>query len=295
MKANTNIEFSVLDFGETDRSEEGVFDVLNYAKQVETLGYTRFWMGEHYIRNTLFSNPEPLIPTIAMATKRISVGVAGLLIRQHSIHRVACSFSLIETLFAGRIDLGLVAPSSRPDLKPDSLSKAMSTKAIFEEVVDYFQKSDTPGIYPGSFPRLWHLTTSIHSYVSCEHTNTVNLAKSLFHHNSNFDAEIDQINRLKDKFSKKLHRPMISIGIGCFVSNDQQVLTKYRSFYKSLLTEDLYNISILETPEIFLQRIREIALKYQTNHVVIVNLGRSYIDKIECLINISEIFSLKNA
>ncbi|WP_222538667.1 LLM class flavin-dependent oxidoreductase [Pedobacter polysacchareus] len=296
MVLKEEIELSVLDFGETINPNESVHEVLNYAVIAEELGFKRFWLGEHYLNHTLFSNPEPLIPTIALKTKRIAVGVAGILIRQHSTHRVSYSFNLLARMFPDRIDLGLVAPSIKADvLQQLSSNDRRGAQEIFQEFIDLFNgTAKAPGIHINSSPNLWHLTSSIKTYVSCQHHQAVNVSKTLFHHNANFDPEIDVMNRLKDR-NENGHIPKINIAIGCFVSYDHKKVSECRKFYKSILSKEVYDMSVIETPNSFLEKIKSISHKYQTNDIVILNLGRSYQDKAECLTAVSDILNLKDA
>lgn len=288
-----DIKLSVLDFGDSNAPDEGIHDVVNYAVLAEQLGFKRFWMGEHYIKNTLFSNPEPLIPLIAMMTKKIFVGTAGLLLRQHSVFRLACSFSLLEKMFPQRIDLGLVAPSAKPDTHANSPEAFKSTKELFQEFFDcYNQEADLAGIYTNSIPSIWHLTSSMRSFTTCKHRQNVNVSKSLFHQYSNFDPELDEIARIKERYHQHSNYcPSISIAIGCFVSYDKKKITEYKKFYRQSLSIDVFSICVIEHATIFEDRIKEISVKYQTNDIVVLNLGRSYRDKTECLESISIILN----
>lgn len=284
-------KLSVLDFGDSNSPEENVHDVFKYAVLAEQLGFKRFWMGEHYIKNTVFSNPEPLIPVIAMMTKSISVGTAGLLIRQHSVSRVACSFSLLEKMFPKRIDLGLVAPSVSSSSNPGRGQTETTVKEIFQEFFDYYEEeSGSVGLDTTSAPNLWHLTSSFKTFNTSRHSRTVNVSKALFHRHSNFDPELDEIARHKERCQQDpTCNSTISIAVGCYVSYDKRKITKYKNFYKTLLTAEVYNMYIIEPPASFLDRFKELISKYQTTDIVILNLGTSYQDKTECLEIISEI------
>ena|GEM_PF-2267968 len=296
MVTKKEIELSILDFGESDNSNEYIHNVIDYAVTGEKLGFKRFWMGEHYIKNSLFCNPEPLIPAIAMKTENIFVGTAGLLARQHSIERLACSFSLLEKMFPERIDLGLVAPTI--SLNSDgNTDNRKSTTEIFSEFIHLFNDgSESLGIYKRTSPMLWHLTTSIKNYISSQHDWTVNLSKSLFHVNSNFDPELDDMKILRERcFEEKCCTPMITIAVACFVSYRKKKINECREFHKRFFSKNLYNTCIIETPDLFLDKIMQLSNKYQTNDIIILNLARSYEEKTECLEAISGILKLQDA
>jgi len=78
------------------------------AKTVERLGYERFWVAEHHSLPSLAAtSPEILIGQIASETHRIRVGSGGVMLTHYSAFKVAENFRMLESLFPGRIDLGL--------------------------------------------------------------------------------------------------------------------------------------------------------------------------------------------
>ncbi len=81
---------------------------LDLARLCDRLGYTRYWLAEHHSTNSFAgSAPEVLVPRVAAATERIRVGTGGILLPHYSPYKVAEQFRLLETLFPGRIDLGV--------------------------------------------------------------------------------------------------------------------------------------------------------------------------------------------
>lgn len=86
------------------------------ARLAESLGYVRYWFAEHHgMAGIASSAPEILIEHIASATSRIRVGSGGIMLPNHAPLRVAEVFQTLETLHAGRIDLGLGrAPGTDP-------------------------------------------------------------------------------------------------------------------------------------------------------------------------------------
>jgi luciferase family oxidoreductase group 1 len=78
------------------------------ARYVEQLGYKRFWLAEHHsIAGLACSATSVLIAHVANATKSIRVGSGGVMLPNHAPLVVAEQFGTLETLFPGRIDLGL--------------------------------------------------------------------------------------------------------------------------------------------------------------------------------------------
>ncbi|KIL51975.1 LLM class flavin-dependent oxidoreductase [Jeotgalibacillus soli] len=81
---------------------------MTLAKEAEKLGYSRYWLAEHHNTNGLLSAaPEILMTRIAAETSSIRVGSGGVLLPQYSPLKVAETFKLLETLFPGRVDLGV--------------------------------------------------------------------------------------------------------------------------------------------------------------------------------------------
>jgi len=85
-----------------------VAETIHTARQAEALGYNRFWVSEHH--NSPFiagSAPEVLMVKLADETKEIRIGSGGIMLPNHSALKVAENFRMLETLFPGRIDLGM--------------------------------------------------------------------------------------------------------------------------------------------------------------------------------------------
>jgi luciferase family oxidoreductase group 1 len=78
------------------------------ARHVEKLGYKRYWLAEHHsIQGLACSATALLIGHIANATKTIRIGSGGIMLPNHAPLIVAEQFGTLESLFPGRIDLGL--------------------------------------------------------------------------------------------------------------------------------------------------------------------------------------------
>src|SRR5712671_3615743 len=75
---------------------------LQTAPLLEGFGYSRYWMAEHHGAFVSHSSPELLVPVIAGLTKKMRVGVAGILLRLHSPLKVAKNFRLLEAVYPGR-------------------------------------------------------------------------------------------------------------------------------------------------------------------------------------------------
>ncbi|HEX8394536.1 MAG TPA: LLM class flavin-dependent oxidoreductase [Longimicrobium sp.] len=87
---------------------DAIAETLQLARITEDLGYSRYWLAEHHSTNSFAgSSPAVLIPRVASVTERIRVGSGGVMLSHYSPLQVAENFRLLETMFPGRIDLGV--------------------------------------------------------------------------------------------------------------------------------------------------------------------------------------------
>ncbi len=78
------------------------------AQLTERLGFTRYWLAEHHSIDGIASAATAvLIGHLAGHTSRIRVGSGGIMLPNHPPLVVAEQFGTLETLYPGRIDLGL--------------------------------------------------------------------------------------------------------------------------------------------------------------------------------------------
>lgn len=81
---------------------------LRMARHVEKLGFRRFWIAEHHnISGIAASATAVLLSHVAAGTSHIRVGAGGIMLPNHSPLVIAEQFGTLETLYPGRIDLGL--------------------------------------------------------------------------------------------------------------------------------------------------------------------------------------------
>ncbi|MFF0163561.1 LLM class flavin-dependent oxidoreductase [Streptomyces sp. NPDC005263] len=103
--------FSVLDRSRTREGHtnaEALRDTVRMARELEQLGYHRFWVSEHHgVPGVAGSAPTVLAAAVAAATERIRVGTGGVMLPNHQPLVVAEQFGVLESLFPGRIDMGL--------------------------------------------------------------------------------------------------------------------------------------------------------------------------------------------
>ena len=78
------------------------------AQHVERWGYNRYWVAEHHNMVGIASAATSVvIGYIAGSTSKIRVGAGGIMLPNHSPMIIAEQFGTLESLYPGRIDLGL--------------------------------------------------------------------------------------------------------------------------------------------------------------------------------------------
>ncbi|MFD3623990.1 LLM class flavin-dependent oxidoreductase (plasmid) [Streptomyces sp. DSM 116494] len=105
------VRFSVLDRSRTREGHTGpeaLRDTVALARETERLGYHRFWVSEHHgVPGVAGSAPTVLAAAVAGATRTIRVGTGGVMLPNHRPLVVAEQFGVLESLFPGRVDMGL--------------------------------------------------------------------------------------------------------------------------------------------------------------------------------------------
>jgi luciferase family oxidoreductase group 1 len=83
-------------------------NTLDLARHAERWGYNRFWLAEHHNMVGIASAATAVvIGHVAGGTSRIRVGAGGIMLPNHAPLVVAEQFGTLESLYPGRIDLGL--------------------------------------------------------------------------------------------------------------------------------------------------------------------------------------------
>lgn len=105
------VSISILDLvpvilGETPR--EALHKSLDLAQHAERFGYTRYWVAEHHNMTGIASAATSVvIGYLASGTSKIRIGSGGIMLPNHSPLVIAEHFGTLESLYPGRIDLGL--------------------------------------------------------------------------------------------------------------------------------------------------------------------------------------------
>jgi luciferase family oxidoreductase group 1 len=167
--------YSVLDLSPIAQGSDAAQsfrNTLDLARHAERWGYRRYWLAEHHGMPGIASAATAvLIGHVAGGTSTIRVGAGGIMLPNHSPLVIAEQFGTLESLYPGRIDLGLGrAPGSDQrtaqalrrnlDSDPDAFPRDV------QELNDYFSASPQQAVraVPGTGLEvpLWILGSSLY-------------------------------------------------------------------------------------------------------------------------------------
>lgn len=146
-KQLTDIKFSVLDLSPIvvgGNASESLKNTLDLAQHVEKWGFNRYWLAEHHNMTGIASSATSVvIGHVAQGTSKIRVGSGGIMLPNHAPLVIAEQFGTLESLFPGRIDLGLGrAPGTDQltayALRRDKQSNGEDFPEQVEELRSYF-------------------------------------------------------------------------------------------------------------------------------------------------------------
>lgn len=155
------IPYSVLDLAlvnEGSDYSETFQKTVETAQLAEQLGYTRFWMAEHHNMPHVGSSATVVLLTyLGGKTRTIRLGSGGIMLPNHSPLIVAEQFGTLESLFPGRIDLGLGRAPGTDQLtsaaiRGNRMANVQEFPAHVSDILRYFSKDNPSAVkaYPGN-------------------------------------------------------------------------------------------------------------------------------------------------
>src|SRR6201999_962941 len=114
-------------------------------RMAEECGYHRYWLAEHHnIPGVASAATSGVIGHVAAGTSRIRVGSGGVMLPNHAPFVIAEQFGTLESLFPGRIDLGLGRAPGTDPLTARALRRTLTTDVDqfpddVIELIHYFQ------------------------------------------------------------------------------------------------------------------------------------------------------------
>jgi len=231
------IPLSVLDLafvpsGSSPR--EALHRSLDLAQHAERLGYRRFWLAEHHnMMGIASAATSVVIAYVAGGTNTIRVGAGGIMLPNHAPLVIAEQFGTLESLYPGRIDLGLGrAPGTdqktlralrRTPMSAESFPQdVLELQALLAPAVEGQSIRAVPGV--GTEVPLWILGSSLFGaqlaaelglpYAFASHFMPGDLMNAL------------GVYRMRFKPSKQLAAPYTMAGVNAVVADTDEEARK---------------------------------------------------------------------
>ncbi len=218
------VPVSILDLvpvilGETPR--EALRKSLDLAKHAEAFGYNRYWVAEHHNMTAIASAATSVvIGYLAGGTSTIRVGSGGIMLPNHSPLVIAEQFGTLESLYPGRIDLGLGRAPGTDSRTLRALRRDPIREQTFPQDVLELQSFLAPMVSGQTVRAVPGAGTEVPIWILGSSTFGAELAASLglpYAFASHFapDALLSalEIYRRKFKPSKQLDKPYAMVGV----------------------------------------------------------------------------------
>ena len=263
--------FSILDLSpicEGGDATQALRNTIDLARHAEQWGYRRYWLAEHHnIPGIASAATAVVIGAVGAATKTIRVGSGGIMLPNHAPLVIAEQFGTLESLFPGRVDLGV----GRAPGTDQSTAAALRRNADVDgddfpselmELMAYFQPTE-PGqriqAVPGAGLRvpIYILGSSLFGaqvaatlglpYAFASHFAPANMMEAITLYRSQFRP------------SDQLEKPYVMLGVNVFAADTeaearhlftsvQQAFVRLRRGQPSRLPPPVANIEKLLTP-----------------------------------------------
>src|SRR3982750_354556 len=231
------VALSVLDLApivEGGDAAQSFRNSLALAQHAERLGYRRFWLAEHHgMPGIASSATSVLIGHVAAQTETIRVGAGGIMLPNHSPLVIAEQFCTLETLFPGRIDLGLGrAPGSDQNTMLALRRDPASADSFPDDVLELQGYLSGRTVIPGvqAVPRADEV---VPLYILGSSLFGARLAAQLglpYAFASHFapDALHQAVEVYRDTFrpSDQLEKPYVIAGANVFAAEDREVAAR---------------------------------------------------------------------
>jgi luciferase family oxidoreductase group 1 len=228
------IPFSILDLAPVAAGAtpaQALRNSLDLAQHAERWGYRRYWVAEHHSMPGIASAATSIvIGYLAGGTNTIRVGAGGIMLPNHAPLVIAEQFGTLESLYPGRIDLGLGrAPgtdmATTRALRRDNHSNGDDFPEQVEELQSYFAPAK-PGQRVRAVPGaglhvpIWLLGSSLFSaqlaaklglpFAFASHFAPADLMEAVRLYRSGFHA------------SAQLEHPYVALGINVFAADTDE-------------------------------------------------------------------------
>ncbi|HEY5723393.1 MAG TPA: LLM class flavin-dependent oxidoreductase [Allosphingosinicella sp.] len=255
------IPFSVLDLApivEGKDAGSALANALDLARHAERLGYRRFWMAEHHSMPGIASAATAVaLAHIGAGTSTIRIGAGGIMLPNHSPLVIAEQFGTLESLYPGRVDLGIGRAPGTDQAAAAAMRRNLDSSVDrfpddVVELIDYFAPHE-PGRRVRAIPGeglevpVWILGSSLYG---------AQLAAMLglpFAFASHFAPAMmtDALKVYRDRFqpSPQLDRPYAMLGFNAFAADtDEEAELLVTSLEQAFVNLHMGNPGKLQPP-----------------------------------------------
>jgi luciferase family oxidoreductase group 1 len=200
---------------------------LDLARHAERWGYRRFWLAEHHgMAGIASAATAVVIAHVASGTSTIRVGAGGIMLPNHSPLVIAEQFGTLESLFPGRIDLGIGRAPGSDQIVARALRRSPNAADTFPqdvvELMAYFEFASegqrvraVPGI--GLAVPIWILGSSLYGAQLAAELGLPFAFASHFAPAMLLDAA--EVYRSRFRSSPKLERPYFVVGVNIIAAD----------------------------------------------------------------------------
>lgn len=127
---------------------------MDLAQHAEKWGFHRYWLAEHHNMTGIASSATSVvIGYIAGGTSTIRVGSGGIMLPNHAPLMIAEQFGTLESLYPGRIDLGLGRAPGSDQVAARALRRDLGSHGEdFPELVHELRSYLNPPVEPETMP-----------------------------------------------------------------------------------------------------------------------------------------------
>ena len=228
------IPLSVLDLAPVPEGADpaqALRNSLDLARAAERLGYRRFWMAEHHSMPGIASAATAVaLAFVGAGTSTIRLGAGGVMLPNHAPLVIAEQFGTLESLYPGRIDLGVGrAPgtdrAAALALRRNLASDEHRFPSDVVELIDYLgdpEEGRTVRAVPGEGLRIpvWILGSSL---FGAQLAATLGLPYAFASHFAP-GALMEAIQVYRERFqpSAQLDRPYVMLGFNAFAAETKE-------------------------------------------------------------------------
>lgn len=208
-------------------------NTLDLAQHAEKWGYHRYWLAEHHNMPGIASSATSVvIGYVAAGTEKIRIGSGGIMLPNHAPLVIAEQFGTLESMYPGRIDLGLGRAPGSDHIAARALRRGLGSNGEdfpeqLNELRHYFNPTDEsrtvmPRAIPGeglSVP-IWLLGSSGFSAQLAGHHGLPFAFASHFAP----DFVLPALKLYRDNFrpSAELEKPYAMIGVNVIVAETEE-------------------------------------------------------------------------